>query len=90
MSPLDYIVIALATFYLSYVLTITEGPWKSLVKLRYWLPMGGMFECIYCAALWIGVGCYLLYNTPLQPVVSICGVVGLGMAVFRFTGGAHV
>ena len=90
MQPLDYVLIALATFYLAYVFTITEGPWKSFAKLRFWMPMGGLTKCIYCAAIWIALICYWLYTTPLQPIVACCGVAGAGMAVYRYTGGSHV
>lgn len=90
MSPLDLIIIALATFYLAYSLTLLEGPFKAFVKLRFWLPLGGLTQCIYCMALWVGALCYVLYNTTLQPVVVVLAIAGLGMVIYRYTGANHV
>src|SRR5262245_31569300 len=85
-QPLDLIIIALATFYLAYSLTLLEGPLRAFVKFRYYFALGGLTECVYCMALWIGLLFYWLYTTALQPVVITFAVAGLGMAVYRYTG----
>lgn len=90
MQPLDYILIALATFYLAYSFTLLEGPFKVFTHLRFWLPLGGLTACIYCMALWVGLVCFVLYQTALQPIVAVCAIAGLGMAIFRITGAQHV
>lgn len=90
MQPLDWLIVSAATFYLAYSLTLLEGPFKAFVKVRFWLPLGGLTKCIYCMALWVGAACYLAYLTPLQPVVVVLAIAGLGMFVYRFSGGEHV
>lgn len=88
MQPLDLLIIALATFYLAYSFTLLEGPFKAFAAIR--ARLGGVTACIYCMALWVGLVCYVLYQTALQPVVTVCAVAGLGMFIFRFSGGQHV
>lgn len=88
MQPLDWLIVSAATFYLAYSLTLLEGPFKAFAAIR--TRFGGVTTCIYCMALWVGAACYLVYLTPLKPVVVVLAIAGLGMFIFRFSGGQHV
>ena len=90
MPPFDAVMVALATFYASYVLTNTKGPFDAFLRLRERFPMGGLLTCIYCVALWLALAFYGLSLTPLSWLVTVFGAAGAGMFVYRFSGGQHV
>lgn len=90
LSPLDLLIIALATFYASYVLVHTKGPWGVFEKVRAAFPLGGLTTCIYCCAIWFAVAFYLLSLSPIAVVSQVFAVAGGAMLLFRFTGGSHV
>ena len=90
MQPLDLLMLALATFYASYVVVNTKGPFDVFLAAREKLPHGGLLTCIYCVALWIGLLLYCLTFTRLAPVVTVLAGVGGAMFIYRWTGGSHV
>ncbi len=90
MSPLDLLLLALATFYASYALSSTHGPFGAFEWLRGHLPLGGAMACLVCLSVWLAAVFYLLLPTPLYPVIAILALAGASVLLYRYTGGAHV
>lgn len=90
LNPLDLATLALATWYLAYALTKTSGPFHLFALLRERVSLGGLTTCIVCASPWIAGGLYLLWLTPLQPIVVILAVAGLALMAGSYTGANHV
>ncbi len=89
LQPLDLLVLALATLYLSYALTKTHGPFGMFETIRLKLPLGGLTTCLVCAAPWISGGMYLLLLTPLKPLVYILSAAGLAVFAAYYAGMAQ-
>ncbi len=89
-NPFEFVVIALAALYLSHMLTSKAGPFNVFATIRRVFPLGGLTTCLYCSLFWIGITFYLLWKTPLQPIVECFGVAGGAMFVYRYTGASHV
>lgn len=89
MSTLNLALIALATWYLSYCISLKDGPFRIFVHLRTVLPLGGLTACIVCLSVWIAIGMYLL-SLVFLPAVEIIGMAGAAILLHRFTGGDHL
>ena len=89
MSFLDFVVLALATFYLAYVVTVTSGPFSIFYKLRQLAGQSRIFTCIYCFSVWAGAFWYVLYLTPLRVGVYPFALAGAVALAYRYTGGSH-
>jgi hypothetical protein len=90
MSPLDLILLALATFYLAHAISASYGPWHVFEWLRVHLPLGGLTACLVCLSVWLAAGLYVLMQTALAPVVYVLAIAGLSVLAWRYTGGEHV
>lgn len=87
MTWLDFTLIALATLYLSEIITSKEGPFGVFAKLRA-LPSMGLFRCVWCTAPYVALlmlGTYQLFS----PIVWIFAIAGLALALRSYTGVAH-
>lgn len=89
LQPLDLLTLALATLYLSYALTKTDGPFHLFATIRQRLPLGGLSKCIVCAAPWIAVVFYGLLSTPLQAIVEVFAVAGAAIVLAHYVGMAQ-
>lgn len=89
LSPPDLLLIALATWYLAYVVTKTSGPFEMMGRFRFRFPLGGLTACIVCAAPWLAAALYLLYRTPLQPIVVVLALAGAALMLGSFSGASH-
>lgn len=89
LQPFDLLVIALATLYLSYALTKTHGPFELFATIRTKLPLGGLTTCMVCAAFWIAALFYLLWLTPLQPLVYVFAAAGGAVLASYYVGMAQ-
>jgi hypothetical protein len=68
-GPVDFLLLALATWRLTSLLVQEEGPWGIFVKLRYALgvrydersvaygltTLAALFTCMWCASVWTGL-----------------------------------
>lgn len=88
MSWLDLLILALATWYASRVLTKEAGPWGLLAKLRAVWPRGPL-TCIYCTAPWAAAALWADYRYGWPPVVWVLAVAGLALMLRSYTGVAH-
>ncbi len=90
MLPLDLIILALATFYLSHAISASYGPWHVFEWLRVHLPLGGLTACLVCLSVWLAAALYILMQTPLMPVVYVLAIAGLSVLAWRYTGGSAI
>jgi hypothetical protein len=87
----DLIVLALATWRLSYFMTAEKGPFDAMERLRGALPLGGLTACIKCVSVWAALILMALYwLVPYgQVFVWIMAVSGLALMLRSYTGVAH-
>lgn len=90
MSPLDLLILSLATFYAAYVLVNTDGPFHYFNWLRRNVLHGGLLTCIYCAAIWLFAVFYILWISPLQIICYGFAGAGAAMLLYRYTGGQNL
>jgi hypothetical protein len=86
-SPVDFVLLALATWRLTSLLVQEEGPWGIFVKLRYALgvrydehsvaygltTLAALFTCMWCASVWTGaIACIgYLISPPIVRLLSL-------------------
>jgi hypothetical protein len=80
------LVLALATWRLSHMVTSESCPFGICEKLRLRLPMGGLMTCIYCFSVWAGTLMLILWYSDLYPLVYILAISGLALAIRSYTG----
>lgn len=89
LSLLDFLLIAIATWRLAYLITSESGPFDIALRFRTRFPLGGLTTCLKCASVWTAIACYLLWLTPLQPVVWVLAVSGGALMLASYTGVNH-
>jgi hypothetical protein len=91
MSEFDFIIYALATWYISYIITAQSGPFDILEKMRQ--RMGGLLSCIYCVAPYVAGIVYVVARNNESigyPLVVIFAIAGLSLMLRSYTGaGLH-
>ena len=90
MTPLDFIIIAIASWRLAFLVTREDAPFKLALKFRSRFPLGGLTTCLYCASVWTAAACYALWLTPLQPLVVIAAVSGAALMLAAYSGANHI
>lgn len=90
MKPLDLLILVLATFYLSYAVAKTHGPYNIFATLRSKVPLGGLTGCIICLAFWVALLNGWLITTQVRTFVYVLAVAGGAILMYRYTGGEHV
>lgn len=89
MSPFDFLVIALAAWRLAFMISSEHGPFRMFDTLRIRLPLGGLTTCVYCLSVWMAAGCYVLWLTPLAPVVMVLAISAGGLMLAHWSGIAY-
>lgn len=94
MNPFDLLLIALATLYVSHVLTHTEGPFFAFRWLRdrtrrpFNLFPFALLDCIWCTVVWVaGVMLFIYFVYPL--IVWLFAIAGAAMMIWTYTGMKH-
>lgn len=87
MTPIDLLILALATWRLAYLISKEDAPFKLMARFRTRFPLGGGTACIYCTSVWAGIGLYLLLLTPAYFIVYMLAASGGAMLLHRYTGG---
>ncbi len=90
MTSLNLLVLALATFYTSYAISATRGPWHIFSWLRTHLPLGGLTTCLVCISPWLAALFYVLLLTPLAVIVYVLSAGGASVLLWRYTGGSAI
>lgn len=80
---LDLVLVALATWYLSYAITATHGPFRLFETLRKSIPHGGLLECPICLAPYVAL---ILLLVPMGVVVQALALAGAAMLMHGLAG----
>lgn len=88
MSPLDLLLLALATWYAAWVLTSKSGPWRVFERFRTHVRLGGLTSCMPCFSFWIALALYGIWLTPALPLVYVLAFAGGANLMHRYTGGS--
>lgn len=86
LSLIDLIVLAAATWYISYIVSSPniKGPWGILELIRLYFPLGGLTTCIICLSVWVAfVLCMLSGDNNL---IDTCAVAGVSLWFHAYTG----
>ncbi len=89
MTPIDLLLLALATWRLAYLISKEDAPYKIMARFRARFPFGGGTACIYCSSVWAGFGLWLLLQTPAYFIVWGFAASGGAMLLHRHTGGDY-
>ncbi len=89
LSPLDLIVLALATWRLAYLMAKEAAPFHLMTRLRQRTTFGGLLDCIKCSSWWAAGVMLLLWFTPLQPVVWVFAISGGALMLGTYTGSSQ-
>lgn len=89
MTPLDLLILSLFTWYVSYILVKTDGPFQVFAKLRARVTFGGLLLCLYCTVFWVALTGYVLFQSPYVIIVYAGAMSGGAMILHRYTGGDH-
>lgn len=88
----DLIVAALATWYISYIVTAQNGPFLIFARLRRVKQFGGLFSCIYCTSPYVAGGIYVVmrYTSWGAIPAQILAIAGAALMLRAYTGaGIH-
>ncbi len=89
MTPLDFLLILLATWRVTYMVVYEAGPFNVFMRLRERTTLGGLLSCAYCASVWAGAGMLALYMTTLWPVVVALAASGGAIMLASYTGAEY-
>jgi hypothetical protein len=85
----DLLILALATWWFTHAVVKTHGPFHIFERFRARFPLGGLTTCMHCAAVWVALLLWLIWQTPAQPVVYFPAVAGAALMLGTYTGAAH-
>jgi hypothetical protein len=83
MANFNYLMIATATWYLTFCLTALPGPRGIFTIMRNWL---GVMQCRYCLSLWVGLVFYSFVHVGYTDIVNVFGLVGAAHMLASWTG----
>lgn len=86
MTPLNLLILALATWRLAYMLTKERGPYKVFESLRHQAFFIHVLGCIHCTSVWLAVPLWILTLTPLWFVVYGLAISGAALMLHRYVG----
>lgn len=89
LSPLELLVLALATWRMAYLMAKEDAPFHLMSRLRQRTTFGGLLDCIKCSSWWAAVVMLLLWMTPLQPIVWVFAVSGGALMLGNYTGSSQ-
>lgn len=84
----DLIILALATWRISYMLVHESGPWSIFDRIRARASgtIGDLFECIYCISIWSSAFLAVLWYGGGEIFVIIMAASGLALMAANYTG----
>jgi len=98
LQPFDLLLISLAVWYTAYALIKLSAPFNVLGKLRTWAQagenakagsLGELLTCIYCTAWYCAIFWFIVWQTPLKPIVYPFALAGAALMLHRYTGSFH-
>lgn len=88
MQPSDLLVLALATWYVSYVVVKLPGPFAAFTYAR--MAFRDVATCMYCVGFWSALAGVLAYHAGAFVLVYPFAGIGAAMLLHRYTGGDHL
>jgi hypothetical protein len=91
-TTLDFLVLALATWRVAYMLTHEAGPFNVFQRLRERIPenghgrLGDLLSCIWCMSVWVGAGCVVIWYAGLLVVLYPFAASAGALMLMHFTG----
>jgi len=82
----DTLIIGVASWRLAFMLVREAGPLEMFARLRTRTTIGGLLECVFCSSVWAAALLWLLWHTPLRPVVYVLAASGAGLMIASWTG----
>lgn len=91
MSPLNFLILSLATFYTADALVKRHGPLGIFAALRARFAKSdtALLNCTICTAVWAAAGLYLISLLTWIPVI-ILAAAGAAVALRKYTGMDYV
>ena len=87
MNGLDFILLAVATWRLSYLLTGETGPFFIVQRLRTLRGLSGVLSCVYCASMWVAMALLAVYQVEVaRPIVWVLAVSGGALMLRAYSG----
>lgn len=83
MTLTDLLTIAAAVWYVSYVITSSDGPFDVFKHLRTRLPLGGLTACIICTSIWVAI---VFTLAPIGWITQAAAVAGIALWVHNYSG----
>lgn len=85
------LIVTLATYRLSQMMTKEDGPGDVLKTFREQYPAGGLMTCHKCLSVWLAPVLWVMYDsTPTRPLVEAIAASGGALLLHRQTGGDHL
>lgn len=84
----DFILLMLATWYITEVIVTKHGPFGLFERARDGLPHGGLLTCLYCTAIWVGAAVFLAY-LYLPIIVWPFALAGGALVIRAYSGVKH-
>jgi len=94
-DALRFLILAIATWRVSHMITREAGPFDVFKRLRERLPLGGLTSCIWCASVWVAAAFVIVYAL-IHPVALADGLIlvpavsGAALAFASWTGVHHL
>lgn len=85
-SVFEFALIGLATFYVTYAVTRSNGPFNVFQGVRDKLPHGGLLSCHTCLALWVALLLHVCVYRTLDPVAWLA-IAGASEVIDRYVDG---
>lgn len=92
LTPLDILILALATWRLAYLMAKEVAPFQLMTKLRAKTTLGGLLTCVYCSSWWAALIMLVLWFLPmpyLKYLVYIFAVSGAALMLGNYTGSSQ-
>lgn len=85
---LDLLLLALASWSLSHMITREAGPYRLFERFRAHFPLGGLTTCVYCMVRWVAP--LLLIIHLFVPVITwALAISGAALMLHSYTGVGH-
>ena len=82
----DLLLLALACWRISHLISKDFGPWNVLDKLRKAVPLGGLTGCMYCLSVWFSGVLLLVHVYVTTWPTWILAVAGCALMLRAYTG----
>lgn len=92
MTAADFLILSLACWRVAFLVTNDTFPfsyvrqWSKEYAIPRKLGLDYGLSCIRCMSVWAAILTFLLWFTPLQPIVYIAAISGGALMLHKYTG----